>query len=184
MKFGVPPRGKHVQGRGGHAWNAETVRGLRQALPEADIDRTGVKLDDILVNATTGEDLQVVRAVDDRSGWENWRRLPKLVSEVGRWEENTATTQVGQTNGAVAWYQDTDEKVKAHVSNKVAMAGLVPMGIGDVDADHADDNEEVDVVSMSTQCHACSVGGHLRTDCPTAFGKGVAKGRGKGEFPE
>ena len=89
--------------------------------------------------------------------------------------------------GASIIYETVAQRIRAVVSNKVAMmTGPSPMDIGKVDfgdsSDHLFTEEDVGAVSMSTQCHGCGGWGHFRRDCPTAKskGKGMEKGKGKG----
>ena len=67
-------------------------------------------------------------------------------------------------------------KICASVSNKVAMAdGPTPMGVDNVSVDYvevqteySDDDQEIDVVNMSIQCHGCGAWEHYKFKCPTA----------------
>ena len=89
-------------------------------------------------------------------------------------------TAVGDKIG----YDATIQKVRAIVSNKVAMAsGPVPMDVGGVaGTEGGDDREgdscEVDAVGMHVQCHNCGGWGHYKSKCPTVPPR--AKGGGKG----
>jgi hypothetical protein len=91
------------------------------------------------------------------------------------------------TIGAEVEYDEVVHKIRAVISNKVAMAtGPCPMDVGKVEFEDENDygyEEEVGAVSMSTQCHGCQGWGHLRRDCPTVKGqgKGGEKGKGKGK---
>ena len=134
--------------------------------------------------------------------------LAKVESELDKWEELVRTMKkdfkeefsdtvkvgivttmmpqsvqefVYQSIGSSVKYDDMVEKIRALVSNKVAMSarvGPTPMDVGEVcDEDSGDD--EIGAVSMNTQCHACGGWGHFRRDCPTAAAKGTGKGKGK-----
>ena len=100
-------------------------------------------------------------------------------------------------------YDEVIQKVRAVISNKVAMMsnkGPAPMDIGEVyneynkcdyqyyddDYDH-EHNEDVGAVSFNTQCHGCGGWGHLRRDCPTQQQQQQEqrqqyKGKGKGIY--
>lgn len=105
-------------------------------------------------------------------------------------------TAVGDKIG----YDATIQKIRAIVSNKVAMAsGPVPMDVGGVAGteggdDVDEDGCEVDAVGMHVQCHNCGGWGHYKSKCPTVpprakgggkggqwGAKGAAKGAGKGQ---
>ena len=68
-------------------------------------------------------------------------------------------------------------KIRAFVSNKVAMAdGPTPMDVDKVSVDYAkvqtefsEDDQEIDVINMSIQCHGCGGWGHYKSKCPTAW---------------
>ena len=89
-------------------------------------------------------------------------------------------TAVGDKIG----YDATIQKVRAIVSNKVAMAsGPVPKDVGGVagteGGDHGEgDSCEVDAVGMHVQCHNCGGWGHCKRKCLTVPPR--AKGGGKG----
>ncbi len=100
-----------------------------------------------------------------------------------------------QSIGKTICYEDVVQKVRAVVSNKVAMAagkGPSPMDVGEIqhkfyyDAyggceDEDDASNEVGAVSANTQCHVCGGWGHMKRECPSALAtKGKGKGRGKG----
>jgi len=97
-----------------------------------------------------------------------------------------------QSIGKTANYDEVIQKVRAVVSNKVAMmmnGGPTPMDIGEIRCgtchqgwEEAGDNqgEDVGAVNYNTQCYTCGGWGHLGRDCPTAKGKGKGKGIGKG----
>ena len=96
---------------------------------------------------------------------------------------------VYQSIGDTVVYEDTVQRIRAVVSNKVAMmAGPCPMDVGRVDCEHGQHGgledsgcDDVGAVSMQTQCHGCWGWGHMKRECPTAKGgKGVHKGMGKG----
>ena len=99
--------------------------------------------------------------------------------------------------GATVEYDATLAKIRALVSNKVAMAdGPTPMEVDRVVVDAAaaaaesyEEDQEIDVVNMSIQCHGCGGWGHYKSKCPTAWAvmqeqqhtKGAGgKGPGKG----
>jgi hypothetical protein len=72
-------------------------------------------------------------------------------------------------------YQATVQKIRAVISNKVAMtSGPVPMDIGRVggteymEAEEYEESQEVDAVNMNIQCHSCGGWGHFKSECPTA----------------
>ena len=88
-------------------------------------------------------------------------------------------------------------KIRAFVSNKVAMAdGPTPMDVDKVSVDYAkvqtefsEDDQKIDVVNMSIQCHGCGGWEHYKSKCPTAWavmqeqhqvGSNGSKGPGKG----
>ena len=76
-------------------------------------------------------------------------------------------------------YDDVVQKVRAVISNKVAMmggTGPVPMEIGGV-GNGIDDGEEVGAVSANTWCYGCGGWGYVSSNCPTV--SQVAKGKGK-----
>ena len=90
-------------------------------------------------------------------------------------------------------YDMTVQKIRALVSNKVAMAeGPVPMDIGRVDGEDVEARSigedfegygEVDAIG-NVQCHQCGGWGHVRRDCPSkGKGKGKGKDGGKGGVP-
>ena len=95
-------------------------------------------------------------------------------------------TSVGQ----VVDYDVVVQKIRAVVSNKVAMmSGPTPMDVGKIDCEGYDEwadqllmDEDIGAVSLSTQCYGCGGWGHLRRDCPNSKckGKGADKGKGKG----
>jgi len=98
-----------------------------------------------------------------------------------------------QSVGKTADYDQVIQKVRAVVSNKVAMMagnGPTPMDVGEV-WDHGeptcrqcyDDEQEGDVgaVSANTQCHGCGGWGHLKRDCPSVGVTRNPKGKGKGK---
>ena len=98
-----------------------------------------------------------------------------------------------QSVGKTANYEEVIQKVRAVISNKVAMMvgnGPAPMDIGEVkrnidcwDWDGQEDEQdgEVGAVSANTQCHNCKGWGHLRSQCPTASASKGSKGKGKGK---
>lgn len=73
------------------------LRSLRAVYTEADIDRTGVELYDLLANATSGPPTSpeghwtAVRLVGPVTGQPKTSDLAKVVSEIGRWEEHQKT---------------------------------------------------------------------------------------------
>lgn len=98
-------------------------------------------------------------------------------------------------------YDGTIQKIRAIVSNKVAMQdGPVAMDIGRVDdmttpkmkaqedylwqqqqwnqqeQQQQEPSEEVDAIA-NVQCHRCGGWGHMARECPTAKGKGKGKGK-------
>lgn len=50
-------------------WNFESLGSFRTAFADADVDRTGIELYDLLANAMPGDGLQVLRAVEGFSAW-------------------------------------------------------------------------------------------------------------------
>ena len=89
--------------------------------------------------------------------------------------------------GSTIDYDSIVQKIRAVVSNKVAMAeGPTPMDVGragdggldrfEAGADvRADD---VDAVNMNVLCHACGGGGHYKNKFPTATGSQQQEYRG------
>ena len=142
--------------------------------------------------------------------------LTKAESQLDKWEEHVKTlskefkenfsdtVKVGivtsmmpasvqemvyQMVGNKVVYDEVVQKVRAVISNKVAMScgGLAPMDVGEVSGKENHDYEEyekyydeVGAVSPNTQCFGCGGWGHLGRDCPTAKGKGK-NGKGFGE---
>ena len=98
-----------------------------------------------------------------------------------------------QSIGKTANYEEVIQKVRAVVSNKVAMmagSGPSPMDVGEVrygedrrawEENYAHQEDEVGAVNFNAQCYRCSGWGHLGRDCPTAKGMGKGgKSSGKG----
>jgi len=142
--------------------------------------------------------------------------LGKAESELDRWEELVRTLKkdfneefsdtvkvgivtammpasvqelVYQSIGAKVKYDDVIQKIRAVISNKVAMmegSGPAPMDVGEVwyqggPEDEEPTEEEVGAVSANTQCHGCGGWGHLMRECPTVLNAKGTKGKGKGK---
>ena len=146
--------------------------------------------------------------------------LTKAEAELDKWEEHVKvlkrdfkenfsdTVKVGivtsmmpisvqemiyQSIGKNVNYDEVVQKVRAVISNKVAMTvrnGPAPMDIGEVkrdieywDWDGQEDEQDGEggAVSANTQCHNCKGWGHLRSQCPTASASKGSKGKGKGK---
>ena len=136
--------------------------------------------------------------------------LTKAEAELDKWEEHVKvlkrdfkenfsdTVKVGivtsmmpisvqemiyQSIGKNVNYDEVVQKVRAVISNKVAImggTGPVPMEIGEV-GDGMDDGEEIGAVSANTRCYGCGGWGHVSSNCPTVFQGGKGKGKaGKG----
>ena len=132
-------------------------------------------------------------------------------TEEGLWENLSDTVRVGivtammpesiqefvySSFGIAVEYDIILAKIRASVSNKVAMAdGPTPMDVDKVSVDYAkvqtefsEDDQEIDVVNMSIQCHGCGGWEHYKSKCPTAWavmqeqhqvGSNGSKGPGK-----
>ena len=88
-------------------------------------------------------------------------------------------------------YETVKEKVRAIVSNKVAMnMGPAPMDVGGVatkptwettwEEEWHEEECEVGAVDMNTKCYRCQGYGHMSRDCGTKPKKGKGKGDSKG----
>lgn len=56
-------------------WNDDIMDSLQDQFDELDVQGIGAEVFELLVNATSGDDLQIVRAVEDSGGFEAWWRL-------------------------------------------------------------------------------------------------------------